>query len=233
MFNNKIKKAFTMAEVLITLIIIGTIAAVTIPGLKKHASLEENVASLKKAYSTLSSATKIVETHHGDMKRWGNLTSNQEETTTEEEKETPQGLNSALNYYAKAMNSILTCKSNEEGCWTQTKDLQGSTYGGAKNISQNGVGLKTADGMNWSFSGTDNPAAYGVQNSTTNSILVWVDTNGEKKPNMLGMDVFAFIIHPDDGVVPAGAANQSANCTETTKGTDCTAKVIRTGKIDY
>ena len=100
---------------------------------------------------------------------------------TEEEKETPQGLNSALNYYAKAMNSTLTCKSNEEGCWTQTKDLQGDTYGGAKNISQNGVGLKTADGMNWSFSGTDNPAAYGVQNSTTNSILVWVDTNGEKK----------------------------------------------------
>ena len=48
MFNNTIKKAFTMAEVLITLIIIGTIAAVTIPGLKKHASLEENVASLKK-----------------------------------------------------------------------------------------------------------------------------------------------------------------------------------------
>lgn len=224
-----IRKAFTMAEILLTLIVIGIITAVTIPGLKKHTDLEAQVSSLKKAYSTISNATKIVETKHGEMKRWGQLTG---ESSGDEE--TPGGLNNVLTYFSKTMNTAKTCNSNEAGCWTQTKDLQGNSYGGANSISASGVGIKTADGMNWNFSGIADPeTSFGVTKGTTDSLLIWVDTNGDKKPNMLGMDVFAFIIHPENGILPAGTNNHSANCQTESTGTDCTSKVIATSVIDY
>lgn len=224
-----IKRAFTMAEILITLIIIGTISAITIPSLKKHTTMEEQVTALKKAHSVLANATKIVETNHGDMKRWGKLTDGDEENPT-----AGGGLGKVLDFYSKTMNPIKTCKSNETGCWTQTKDLNGATYGGENSISATGVGIKTADGMNWNFSGIANPeSTFGVEKGSRESMLVWVDTNGDKKPNMLGMDVFAFIIHPENGILPAGIKNKSANCGKGKKGYDCTAKVLQSGKIDY
>lgn len=47
------KKAFTLAEVLVTLMIIGVIAAMTIPGLRKNAEMRELAAGCKKAYASL------------------------------------------------------------------------------------------------------------------------------------------------------------------------------------
>ena len=46
--------AFTLAEVLITLGIIGVIAAMTIPGLITNFKKRETVAKVKVAYSTFS-----------------------------------------------------------------------------------------------------------------------------------------------------------------------------------
>ncbi|MDD3236691.1 MAG: prepilin-type N-terminal cleavage/methylation domain-containing protein [Candidatus Gastranaerophilales bacterium] len=50
------KKAFTLAEVLMTLVVIGLVAAMTIPTLMNNTNNEENKASLKKALSTLQQA---------------------------------------------------------------------------------------------------------------------------------------------------------------------------------
>ena len=50
-------KGFTLAEVLITLVIIGVIAAMTIPTLINKTNNQEYVSRLKKAYSVLSAAT--------------------------------------------------------------------------------------------------------------------------------------------------------------------------------
>ncbi|MBP7211391.1 type II secretion system protein, partial [bacterium] len=50
------KKAFTLAEVLITLGIIGVVAALTIPTLMQRTQDREAISALKKFYSTLSSA---------------------------------------------------------------------------------------------------------------------------------------------------------------------------------
>ncbi|MDD3236767.1 MAG: type II secretion system protein [Candidatus Gastranaerophilales bacterium] len=50
------KKAFTLAEVLITLVIIGVIAALTIPALLNDTNKQEYRTATKKAYSVLSQA---------------------------------------------------------------------------------------------------------------------------------------------------------------------------------
>ena len=50
------RKAFTLAEVLITMVIIGVVAAITVPSLMLTTQKKENVARYKKALSTINQA---------------------------------------------------------------------------------------------------------------------------------------------------------------------------------
>lgn len=65
------KKAFTMAEVLITILIIGVVGAMTIPTLIGGTSDRELVAGVRKANTTLLSAIKAAEAKHGQARFWG------------------------------------------------------------------------------------------------------------------------------------------------------------------
>ena len=60
--NNSLNKcaAFTLAEVLITLAIIGIVAALTIPALISNYQKKTYVAQLQKVYSSLSNAAKML-----------------------------------------------------------------------------------------------------------------------------------------------------------------------------
>jgi prepilin-type N-terminal cleavage/methylation domain-containing protein len=60
-FKKLFNPAFTLAEVLITLGIIGVVAAMTIPTLMAKINERQTVTRLKKAYSTLSNAMRILE----------------------------------------------------------------------------------------------------------------------------------------------------------------------------
>lgn len=57
-FNNK-KSGFTLAEVLVTLMIIGVIAAMTIPSLMQSTSSQEYKTAFKKAVSMLNQAVTL------------------------------------------------------------------------------------------------------------------------------------------------------------------------------
>lgn len=221
MSTNKIKKtAFTLAEVLVTLIIIGVISAMTVPGLKRHAEMEEYAVGCKKAYSTLSNATKMVEMEHGDVKRWGKLDKQQ------------KNLQKVYDYYSEKMNVIKYCQANTTGCWEQSTLLTGENAGNNYGIETNAISFTTADGMHWSISGGD-PETVGVGDAPDGSIIVWADINGNKKPNQIGSDVFSFVIDPARGVLPGGSDNEYENCTSTGNGKDCAARVIKEGKITY
>lgn len=52
--------AFTLAEALITLVILGVIAALTVPGLKRFSQKETTVIQLKKAYTTMNGVLDYV-----------------------------------------------------------------------------------------------------------------------------------------------------------------------------
>lgn len=64
------KKGFTLAEVLITLGIIGVVAALTLPTLISNYRKQEVVARLKKFYSILSQAIILSENDNGPSKEW-------------------------------------------------------------------------------------------------------------------------------------------------------------------
>lgn len=65
---------FTLAEVLITLGIIGIIAALTIPTLIQKQQEMATVSKLKKAYSTLSQAYTLAVQENGTPDNWGLVT---------------------------------------------------------------------------------------------------------------------------------------------------------------
>lgn len=232
--------AFTLAEVLLTLMIIGTISAITIPSLKKHATQEEYVSRAKKAYSAIAQATKLIEGQHGEIKRWGALTGpvsgsgSGSSAENDENKAAPNGVTKAHKYYGERLNIVKSCTNGGEGCWTQTKTLSGAAYGNANNVKGSSIAFQTADGMYWNIFGQTETNEYGVDNAETDSLIVFVDTNGEKKPNTLGLDVFVFVVNPDRGVLPAGSDNNATNCKNSdSSGIDCAAKIIKNSKIDY
>lgn len=62
--------SFTMAEVLITLGIIGIVAAMTLPALIQKYQKQETSARLKKFYTTMNQAIMMSEIDNGDMRYW-------------------------------------------------------------------------------------------------------------------------------------------------------------------
>ena len=64
------KKAFTLAETLLTLAIVGVVAALTVPTLKQSSDAAPHVAAVKKAYPIAKEATTNLEQQDGDLSTW-------------------------------------------------------------------------------------------------------------------------------------------------------------------
>ena len=65
------KSAFTLAEVLITLAIIGVVAAMTIPTLISNYKEKVTVTKIKNFYSYFSNAYQLAKVDHGPISQWG------------------------------------------------------------------------------------------------------------------------------------------------------------------
>ena len=70
MSDNIRRAAFTLAEVLITLGIIGVVAAMTIPTLIANYQKKQTVSKLKQTYSIISQALTMAQAEHGDTTTW-------------------------------------------------------------------------------------------------------------------------------------------------------------------
>lgn len=222
MLNNKKTKrvlAFTLAEVLITLAIIGVVAAITVPTIAHTHSEQMYVSALKKNYSVLSNAFKLTQKYdYNSYNDWSHKDSNDNVIWEN------------YTYLKKYLYVIRECK-NKAGCWS--KDITKAPTGqNAMSASETGIGgnivtFTLNDGTNVGFdywAKNDIIKNFGVEhNLFDNTLSVFVDVNGDKKPNMLGRDVFAFIL-TEKGLMPAGVDNNSQNCKTT--GYDCAAKYI-------
>ncbi len=71
MSDNIHRVAFTLAEVLITLGIIGIVAAITIPTLIVNYQKREFASRLSQTFSVLSNAVKLAQVEYGDVATWG------------------------------------------------------------------------------------------------------------------------------------------------------------------
>ena len=71
-------KAFTLAEILITLGIIGVVAAMTLPTLFGNIQKRQTVSRLQKVYAELKQAAKISSDENGDPSGWDYTLTNEE-----------------------------------------------------------------------------------------------------------------------------------------------------------
>lgn len=66
----KLTSCFTLAEVLITIGIIGIVAAMTLPSLITNYQKKQTVTQLKKVYSIMSQALQRAELDYGNFEHW-------------------------------------------------------------------------------------------------------------------------------------------------------------------
>lgn len=201
------KKGFTLAEVLITLGIIGIVAAMTIPTLITKNSNNETAAKLKKFYTTFSQALVQYSNDNGcsgDLKCTGLFTGD----TAADSLRVGEAL---ADYFKIAKN----CKMASDGKCFTTVTVMLNKPGTYTNI---GIGYTykfiTIDGLsiafyaasagNCNWVGYGNPAGSGPLNSLCGE--VYVDVNGIKSPNMYGKDVFSYVITGSSVLVPHGSA---------------------------
>lgn len=235
-YKHSTKKAFTLAEVLITLAIIGVVAAMIIPSLIQGQQEKATVTAVKKVYSTLSNAYKSAEQENGTPDTWGMTTGN-----------VPTGDAPMLNMIKPYLNVTKDCTNGSSGCFPA-----GVTYkwlgsmGTYRIIDSWGYPtLRLSDGTLIMAAISNSSCGYkpGYSLSLQNVCgEYYVDINGYKGPNQWGKDLFSFWL-TKYGIVPEGSELQTAdtwsdfvnNCKnkDTQSGYGCAAWVIYNENLDY
>lgn len=225
------RNGFTLAEVLITLGIIGVVAAMTMPVLVGKYKERVLVTSLKKNYLILSQAINYAEEEYGDFRYW-DVKDNNVDSVTE-----------CFNKIKPHIKILRNCQY-KAGCWTKdkTKNLDGND---ARDTGNGGIGtyyysFTTVDGSNiildiWSLDTNTLGVKDRVKNGNTQVLVFVVDVNGDKPPNQIGIDTFYFV-QQTGALIPAGADNNSENCRKGAgilSGYTCAAKVLYEGKMSY
>ena len=221
-----IKRGFTLAEVLITLVIIGVIAAITIPSLINKTNEQETVVAVKKAYSVLSQAYQRIVAENGEINPV--VLGNSEDM--------PKTLGSM---FAKQLNVQKVCGTTMDGdCFSTANDGVYKSFDSSDSEVINSrvdYEMRLSDGMSVAIWGTNSYTNYGSSEPLQFVFgQITVDINGDKAPNTFGKDVFDFFI-TKYGIIPFGTPEVTAfplsSCYTTGHG--CTAWVITKGNVDY
>lgn len=187
---------FTLAEVLITLGIIGIVAAMTLPTLIQNNRNKELQTGLKRSYSIISQALDMYQAEYGErIKADGSL------------KHLELG-----KYLKKYLKVIRDCgyahtgdstPENSMGCIPNSaaSRKEGSFY---KTLnSKNYINLDPFDDSQFIL---NDGSIILIENPGSGEILyISADVNGyKKKPNKLGHDLFMFQINEEGKLLPMG-----------------------------
>ncbi len=173
----KVRVAFTLAEVLITLGVIGVVAAVTLPTLIHNYKKSVVETKVKKTYALIANAVRMSEAKYGEIAEWDRCN-------------VAYGYECSLQILEKYIFPELKIdkicdQDNEEECWTPPTSLSGVK--GALPVSSTEMQIRVTSVLN---NGTSLYMWAGGQ-LTVPHIQIWFDIDGPKKgKNMLGADVF-------------------------------------------
>ena len=172
--------AFTLAEVLITLGIIGVVAAMTMPSLITAKQEKATISTIKKNYSIFANALLMAQNDNGELYTWG-ITKDAD------------GLNlvsSNLKPYLKIIEDCgvgekSDCAPGDNGKFKdltgrkRTEDFSSSDY----------YSFRLNDGTAVAIQLKTKAECISSESSCMN---FYIDTNGKKYPNTLGKDIFYF-----------------------------------------
>lgn len=226
--------AFTLAEVLVVLGIIGVVSALTLPNLGQNTGNKETVAKLQKVQSELNDALGRAQAEYGPVKTWFRGGNYADATLRNR-------FNDRIEEFLKVSK---TCESNKSGCFTNTspKNFRGASTTLLWNL--NPAPSKEyilADGTSVYFHMWDKTCnVYNAPDgSKTGCAWLAVDLDGPNKgPHQAGKDIFVFDISYTYGVYPFGSFQVAYDLDTIYKrcfntGEACAAWVINNGNMDY
>lgn len=193
---------FTLAEVLITLAIIGVVAVLTIPDLIQKYQVRQTVSALKEFNSVMDQAAKMVIADKGSPRYW----------YTNEGTGSKKANDIMLNNFRPYLRINKICFSGEQGCFPDImyKKLDGKD---AQNWNRfySIAKFRLTNGMNVFFYSYGNEPLENISKSTAWGAIS-VDINGDKNPNIMGRDMFSFVF-TENGVVPSGLPENLSSST--------------------
>ena len=245
------KKAFTLAETLITLGIIGVVAAITIPGLLQRAEEKVVVNKVLQVYSILTNTYNALLDEYGSPNTWEGISENN----------LRQANSLAIaNHFAKKSKLNNICFTSKPQCHlykgkTKYDALVSGALGSAYTVLDDVAGnLNDMTLVFSNMSASCNGWADFSWDSVTKNPnspyyhacgVIHVDINGISKPNVYGRDLFEFI-YTDTKIVPLGTPptpyySLRTSCNGALKkswdgsinGNFCAAWVIKKKNMNY
>ena len=184
------RKGFTLAEVLVTLGIIGVVSAMTVPSLMQNYQRQSYVTQLHKVYNEIQQASlKYMNDKNAINLREAGLTTSAE-------------MKIFLKDYFKVINDCETYV--KEPCFAASyKSINGTSYytggewgAGASVLLASGAGILL-----------DRPSQYQITVGDVTSYHghMLIDINGPKGPNIAGRDLFYAEFYDDGSIDVLGA----------------------------
>ena len=220
-WKEHLMSAFTLAEVLITLGIIGVVAAITIPTINQRNFEKQTISKLRETQSIISQAVRMAEQEYGDVDGWG---------LTGVDTQSAIIIAGKLKPYLKVSAD---CGINDASaiCVTDKryKMLNGNWHGSGNYATERPDCYKIS-----LFNGTS--IWWKGPQDNFRKITFWIDVNGPKQPNTYGKDLFVFS-YENYSIRPLGAPDSDSpwdrSCTKTGNGWGCAFYVLNNQNMNY
>ena len=203
---------------MITLGIIGVVAALTMPAVIGNHKRLENLSRLKKGYTTISQALIRAQVDYGDISVWESLATDSEA----DDKEHTKVINDVETYILPYLSNVISAKYASLGDlgYSVYYTSQGETNTNLSSLSKKYYMIEMSDSLTYFFSRNSN-----------GELLVYIDTDGNKKRNIWGKDAFIFWVGKNNKFVPLGDTSlRSSNLNSCkTDGKQCAALIMKDG----
>lgn len=217
---NKRVNGFTLSEVLITLAVIGVVAAMTIPTVINKYQEQATVSKVKKIYSTMNQAFMLSVKDNGYANEW-NVGNNRSATTAKQ----------FTSYFKPYLKVAKDCGTGS-GCLgykEKIKLLNGNKHSVNYDTDNGYYKMILADGSYIVIRAVNTIYCTGSGEGIANQCgVIYCDINGGKSPNTVGKDIFEFIVSIN-GVFPA----IGDTCNTSSNGWGCSGYILKNNNMDY
>lgn len=214
------KRAFSLAEVILTLVIIGVLSMMIIPMISQGIGRQEILSKVNKVNSVLNQAVMRIAYNEGLPV--GDFSFIEDDADSV-----------LFDKFTQVVDTIKICRGTSAGCFSSgdIKQLNGNEIGSIPMV----ISAITKDGIAYGWQGGMVCGDKGlniedIENCKGNFV---VDINGYNKPNRYGYDIFFFPVVDGKGIIPAGKGNRSLDCRRSNAGLTCASKVIDEQGVNY
>ena len=208
----KTKNAFTLAEIIISVMILGIIASVTVPVLINKYHERTTISKVKRTYSQLNQAILMAVANNGNFTYW-NVNDGQNATSATQ----------VASYIKPYLNLKKDCGTT--ACMGYTQQIKFlSDQNNPANYDSSGIYYKMVllDNINVWLRGYDTYC-------NSNCFVVFFDINGNEEPNTIGKDIYAIYTFKNGDIHGAAVGD----CTLRGKGWSCLNYILENNNMDY